>query len=70
MLNSIKAKVMMVLNTIHHFLYYSTQKVYYNNYIQTYGKASDCVGCKQCERECPQHIKITEFLKDVAKTFE
>lgn len=50
--------------------YFSTQKVYYNNYIQKYGKASDCIGCKQCERECPQHIIITDFLKDVVKTFE
>lgn len=50
--------------------YFSTQKVYYNNYIQKFGKSSDCIGCKQCERECPQHIKITEFLKYVAKTFE
>ncbi|AGK97552.1 aldo/keto reductase [Clostridium pasteurianum] len=50
--------------------YFSTQKVYYNNYIQTYGKASECIGCKQCARQCSQHIKITEFLKDVAKTFE
>ena len=48
----------------------SSQFVYYLNLISTHGKASDCIGCKQCERVCPQHLKITEHLKDVSKTFD
>ena len=34
------------------------------------GKASDCIGCRQCERACPQHINITERLAEAAKTLE
>ena len=34
------------------------------------GKASDCIKCGVCESLCPQHLKITELLETVAKTFE
>lgn len=47
------------------------QDYYYNNILtRENGKASDCIKCGQCEGICPQHLKITELLEDVAKEFE
>ena len=43
---------------------------YYDIHTKTNGKASDCIKCGQCERICPQHLKITELLENVAETFE
>lgn len=33
------------------------------------GKTSDCIGCRQCEEACPQHINITEQLKKCGELF-
>ncbi len=38
----------------------------YHGLGDTYGKASDCITCRQCEKHCPQKIKITEHLMKIA----
>ena len=30
------------------------------------GRASDCIACGQCESVCPQHLPVTELMKDAA----
>lgn len=34
------------------------------------GKASDCIKCAKCEKICPQHLKIRDFLVNVKDTLE
>ena len=34
------------------------------------GLASACVGCRQFEHACPQHLNVTGWLERVAKTYE
>lgn len=48
----------------------SSQFVYYLNLSANHGKAGDCISCKQCESACPQHLQITELLKDVSAKFD
>lgn len=35
-----------------------------------YGKASDCIGCGQCEQACPQRLPVMKLLKDIAAVYE
>lgn len=44
---------------------------YYNNvYTVNNGKASDCIKCGRCERQCPQHLPIRKLLEEVAAEYE
>ncbi|MCC8125822.1 MAG: aldo/keto reductase [Clostridiales bacterium] len=43
---------------------------YYGNLMQTHGKASDCLKCGKCEKRCPQHLPIRQYLEDVAGALE
>lgn len=48
----------------------SNSRGYYANYKGTHGLAKDCISCRKCETICPQHLKISELMKDVSAVFD
>lgn len=49
---------------------WTAQTMLYGHLAEQSGKASACVGCGQCEKMCPQHLPVREWLKQVAERFE
>ncbi len=47
-----------------------SQFVYYLNIAAQRGKAGDCIACRRCLDECPQHIKIIARLEEVSAMFD
>ena len=45
-------------------------KPVYREITAKFNPASACIGCKNCERNCPQKLTITKFLKEVTEAFE
>ena len=49
---------------------WTVQTMLYSHFSEQYGKAGECIGCGQCEKLCPQHLPIRQWLKKVAERFE
>jgi predicted aldo/keto reductase-like oxidoreductase len=51
-------------------LYGDWQSAWYSRFsTDGKGKAGDCIECGACEQICPQHLNITQLLKEVAEEF-
>ena len=44
--------------------------MYYERYSMNHGKASECLKCGLCEKNCPQHIPIRAMLEEFAALYE
>ena len=49
---------------------WTAQTGYFGTLTAKFGKPSECIGCGKCEKMCPQHLHIRDYLKDVAAHFE
>ncbi|MCR5358197.1 MAG: aldo/keto reductase [Lachnospiraceae bacterium] len=58
--------VFRTINTLRRYPDDWRSKNFYAGLTTRSGKASDCVGCGQCERVCPQHLPIIELMKEAA----
>ena len=44
--------------------------MYYQRYSLNHGKASECLHCGRCEKNCPQHLPIREILGEFVNLYE
>lgn len=58
------------VNTARKFPKDNRPKFFYGSLTGYSGKASSCIGCGQCEAVCPQHLPITELLKEAVEKLE
>ncbi|MGN1019377.1 MAG: 4Fe-4S dicluster domain-containing protein, partial [Aristaeellaceae bacterium] len=42
----------------------------YANLVQEQADASRCIACRKCERACPQHLPIVQYLQEIRAVCE
>ncbi len=47
-----------------------SSKYVYKRRVPADVRASNCIGCKNCEEQCPQHIKISDIMKLASEKFD
>ncbi len=62
--------VFRTINTLRRYPDDFRSKNFYSGLIKRSGKASDCIGCGQCESVCPQHLPIISLMKEAAEILE
>lgn len=62
--------VFRTVNTLRRYPDDWRSKNFYEGLVTRSGKASDCIGCGQCEGVCPQHLPIIALLKEAAEMLD
>lgn len=62
--------VFRTINTLRRYPDDWRSKNFYHGLLDRYGKASDCIGCGQCEGVCPQHLPIISLMKEAAEILD
>ena len=62
--------VFRTINTLRRYPDDWRAKNFYAGVASRGGKASDCIGCGQCESVCPQHLPIIELMQEAASILD
>lgn len=69
----VKINIPQIFSSMNQYMIYDRLNIAKDSYadcISHGGRASDCIGCGQCEDACPQHLPIRNHLKKCAETLE